>query len=258
MRTNEFGKLFDVTLTLFSIAFLLGSLGNVLAQTKTIPTASFNKVIVSPHIAVTFIEGDMESVTIESNSEPMQKMNVEVEGKTLRLYLDGAKTVTKSERMENDKQKGKQSIYKGTIVTAIVTYKNLQELSLRGEETFTCESPLIQEKFRLRIYGESHVILNEVNFNNMQVTIYGESVLELKNGSIGRQKITAYGETKVNTLGVKGTSAKITAYGEGSYRVKVSDHLKVTAYGEATVAYEGNPDVDRGIIIGEATIQRIN
>ncbi len=33
--------------------------------------------------------------------------------------------------------------------------------------------------------------------------------------------------------------------------------LKVTAYGEATVAYKGSPDVDKGIVIGEATIRRI-
>jgi hypothetical protein len=36
-----------------------------------------------------------------------------------------------------------------------------------------------------------------------------------------------------------------------------ADRLKITAYGEATVAYEGNPEVEKGIIIGEASIQKI-
>ena len=237
---------------------LLAAVNNSNAQSKTYSVESFDKVIVSPHISVTFIEGDTESVVIESISEPVQKMNVEVEGKTLRLYLDGAKMVTKSEKIEGDEWKGKRSIYKGTIATVTVTYKTLEELSLRGEETFVCKSALSMEQFRLKIYGESQVYLNEVDLDRLQTTIYGESYLELKEGRIERQKITAYGETKVNTLGVSSATAKITAYGEGSYRIKVSDRLKVTAYGEATVAYEGNPDVDKGIVIGEATIQKIN
>jgi hypothetical protein len=50
---------------------------------------------------------------------------------------------------------------------------------------------------------------------------------------------------------------KITAYGESNFRVKVSDRLKVTCYGESTINYEGNPDVDNGIIIGEAKVRKI-
>lgn len=237
--------------------FLLLLSVKTFAQVKTFEVAQFDKVIVSPHISVTFIEGDSESVAIENISEPIEKMNVEVEGKTLRLYLEGAKVVTKSEKTERDGWKGKQSIYKGTVVTAIVTYRNLSELSLRGEETFVCESPLAMKDFRLKIYGESQVYLNRVNLQNLRTTIYGESYLELKEGNIKKHKITAYGETTVNTLGVAGETAKITAYGEGSYRIKVSDRLKVTAYGEATIAYEGAPDVDKGIVIGEATIEKI-
>jgi hypothetical protein len=188
----------------------------------------------------------------------MEKINVEVEGKTLRLYLDGAKMVTKSEKMNDEEWEGKRSIYQGTVVTATVTYKNLEELSLRGEETFVCKSPLSMEKFRLKIYGESQVYLNEVDLESLRTTIYGESYLEFKKGDIGRQKNTAYGETKVNTLGVNSATVKITAYGEGSYRIKVADRLKITAYGEATVAYEGNPEVDKGIILGETSIRKIN
>jgi len=242
---------------MFAFGVFLCTIGNVSAQSKTISVAHFDKIIVSPHIQVSFVKGDIESVIIETTTVPNEKINVEVVGKTLRLYLDGAKMVTKSEKVDGDKWKGKRSIYEGTIVTAIVTYKSLEELSLRGEETFVCESQLEGEKFRLKIYGESQVYLNNVVLGTLQTTIYGESYLELKEGTIERQKIIAYGETKINTLGVSSTSVKITAYGEGSYRVKVSDKLKVTAYGEATIAYEGDPEVDKGITIGEVTIRKI-
>lgn len=229
----------------------------VLAQ-KEIVVDPFEKVIISPHIEVTFMEGTQESVTIHSSNEPLSKVTVEVVGSTLRLYLEGAKTYTDSKKIKGDHYDYKVPIYKGTVVKATVTYKNLKELSLRGAEKFICTSKIDQNEFTLKIFGESQVYFNEVQLGALSTTIYGESFLELKEGRVDNQKITAYGESKVNTLNVDCNDAKITAYGEGSYRLSVKDKLKVTAFGEATIAYEGSPEVKKGIVIGEATIQKMN
>jgi hypothetical protein len=230
----------------------------LVAQSRDIPVDPFNKVVVSPHVQVTFIKGDKESVSIEDAAVPQDKIYVEVKGKTLRIYLEGAKEVTKSKKEYKNGYKQSRSIYNGTILTVTVTYKELEELSLRGEETFVCKSPLVGDSFSLRVYGESQVYLEEVDLDQLSATVYGESYLEIRSGTITDQKYTAYGETKINTLGVSNSTTKLTAYGEGSFRVKVSDRLKITAFGEATVAYEGNPEVDKGLVIGEATIQKIN
>lgn len=243
--------------TTFIILFTLLSIQTSFAQTKTVDVDAFDKVIISPHIQVVFRQGDIETVAIESSNVSEDKINIEVNGKTLRIYLDGAKEVTKSEKTNKNGHKQTKSIYNGTVLKATVTYKNLEELSMRGEEKIVCDSPLKGEKFNLTIYGASQVYLNEVDLGYLKTIIYGESYLELKEGNLGRHKITAYGETKVNTLGVESEEAKIVAYGEGSYRLKVSDELKITAYGEATVAYEGSPKINKGIIIGEATIRKI-
>ncbi|MDT0606367.1 head GIN domain-containing protein [Croceitalea rosinachiae] len=247
---NSSAKLFILSFALLSI--------NAFGQLKKVVVDNYDKIIVSPHIAVTFIKGDSENVEVHTSTEPLDKLNIEVVGSTLRLYLDGAKTYTDGKNVNGDNYDYKVPIYKGTVITATVTYKSLKELSLRGEEKFACESIIEQSEFQLKLYGESEVYFNEVHFDNLTTTIYGESYLELKNGTIDRQKITAYGETTINTLGVKNNSTKITAFGEGSYRVAVKERLKVTAYGEATIAYEGSPEVKKGIVIGEATIQKIN
>ncbi|EAQ99917.1 head GIN domain-containing protein [Maribacter sp. HTCC2170] len=228
------------------------------AQEKTISVGHFDKVTVNPHIEATFVQGDKEQVQIESCTVSMNKVNTEIKGKTLRIYLDGAKEITKNEKVKENGYKRSKSIYNGTVLKVIITYRNLEELSLRGEEKFVCESPLNSDRFQLKIYGQSQVYLSQVDFNELQASIYGESFLEIQSGRIDRQKYTAYGETRINALGIKNNSTKIVAYGEGSYRVNVSKRLKVTAYGEATIAYKGSPDVDRGIIIGEATIQSID
>lgn len=240
------------------IALMILGASHVIAQKKTFDVGSFDEVIISPHIEVIFEKAATESVVIEDIDVSMDKLNVEVKGNTLHIYLDDAKVYTKSEKVKYDDYKGKHAIYNGTLVSAKVYYKELEELSLRGEETHKVVSPIKSEKLQLKIYGEGEVYLNEIEVQEFFATMYGESYLEVKQGNAKRQRIISYGEGDINTFGVQNTTAKVTAYGEGRVRLKVSDELKVTAYGEATVHYKGSPMVNRGIVLGEATIHQIN
>ncbi len=227
------------------------------AQTTT-TVKSFDKVIVSPHIQVTFVEGNEESVTVESNAVSNDKLNIEVKDKTLRIYLDGAKEITKNQKVYDNGYKERRSIYNGTIVKATVTYKTLRTLSVRGEETIVCSSNLTGKKFNLKIYGESHVVLNEVNLGELRTTIYGESYLDIKSGTITNQRYTTYGEGKINTLRINNNSARIIAYGESDFSLNVSDAIKITAYGEAKLQYTGNPVITKGLHFGEMHIDKID
>ncbi len=226
---------------------------------KNISVDHFDKVIVSPHIEVTFKEGTTENVRIENAKVPDHKINVRVEGKTLRIYLEGAKMVTKQKKVYDKRGwKTKKPIYPSTMVTATITYKHLKELSIRGEEVILCESPIKREDFKLKMYGESKVTVNDIQVNSLGVTMYGEGYLEIKDGMVDRQKYTVYGEGEINTLGLNNESTKITAYGEGNFRVNVSEDLRITAYGEPTIAYDGDPSINKGIVIGRATIRKMN
>ncbi len=242
----------------FIIFILLLNSGQILAQIKTFTVESFDKVIVSPHIQVYFEQGDKETVLINDITVSIEKLNIEVSGKTLHIYLDDAKYITKNETEKNNNHKIKRPIYKGTAVKATIFYKNLNELSLRGEQKFICKSALNNDKFRLIIYGESEVTLNEVKLKSLSTTIYGESILKIKKGTIGKQKITAYGESEINSLDVETESIKITVYGESEIKVNASKSIKITSYGEAEIRYSGNPEINKGIIIGDTSIEKIN
>lgn len=240
------------------IAIMVMGLQNTIAQQKTFTPGSFDEVIISPHIEVIFEKADQESVVIEDIDVSMDKLNIEVKGKTLHIYLDDAKVYTKSEKVKYDDYKGKHAIYDGTIVSAKVYYTNLEEISLRGEETHKVDSVLDGEELTLKIYGESDVYLSEIEVEEFFATIYGEAYLEVKSGTATRQKITSYGEGEINTFGVQNTRAKVVAYGEGRVKLNVTDELKVTAYGEAKIHYKGSPMLNKGLVLGEATIHQIN
>lgn len=245
-------------LSLIIAVFALLGLQNAEAQKKTFDVNSFDEVIISPHIEVIFEQADTESVVIQDIDVSMDKLNVEVKGNTLHIYLDDAKVYTKSEKVEYEDYKGKDAIYHGTVVSAKVYYKGLEEISLRGEETHKVKSPLKGEELTLKIYGESEVYLSNIEVDKFYATMYGESYLEVKEGNAARQRIISYGEGEINTFGVKNTSAKVTAYGEGRIKLNVSDDLKITAYGEASIHYKGSPMVNRGLVIGEASIHQVN
>lgn len=227
-----------------------------IAQTTTVN--HFDKVIISPYISVTFVEGNEESVTVENTTVSSDKINIEVHDNTLRIYLDGAKDIPKNKKSYENGYKEKHSIYNGTVVTATVTYKTMNELSVRGEETQVCKSLLKGDKFKLQIYGESHVYLNEVNLGELQTTIYGESFLDIKSGTIRNQRYTVYGESKINSLGINSSTTKITAYGEANFRLNVSDEIKITAFGETSLEYKGNPVINKGLHFWEIQIAKID
>ncbi|WP_026449600.1 head GIN domain-containing protein [Aequorivita capsosiphonis] len=221
------------------------------------PVEHFDKVIISPHIQVTLVQGSKETVTIEDNKVSNDKLNIEVNGKTLRIYLKDAKEVTKDTTLTENGMKMKRSIYKGTIVTATMTYKTLNDISVRGEETLVCNSLLKGNNFNLKIYGESHIYLNEVNLKKLQATIYGESVLEIKSGTIQNQKFTAYDESKVEALAIDSEETKITAYGEAEFKINASKKIRITSYGEASLQYSGDAEINKGLNVGGLKIRKI-
>lgn len=241
----------------FTVLAFVVVVGGIQAQEKTYTVKSFDKLIVSPHIEVNLVEGTDESVVVDNAKVAFDKINVEVEGRTLRIYLDGAKVVTKSERVSSNNWRGKRSLYNGTMATVTVTYRKLESLSIRGEEIVRCNNLLTADDFKMSLYGAAKVYFDSVSIDELTVAIYGSSYLEISEGNIARQVFRAYGESEVNTVGMNADETKITAYGESNFRVKVSDRLKVTCYGETNVSYSGNPEVDMGLIIGEAKITKI-
>lgn len=228
------------------------------AQVKTFEVDSFNEVIINPHIETVFEASDEERVVIEFIDVDMDKLNVETSGNTLEIYLDDARIYTKSEKVKKGDHKYKSHVYDGTKVKAKIYYKDLSLVSLRGEERHELLSILKGEAFKLNIYGESEVFVNGLDLEEFKTNMYGEAYLKVAGGSAQSQKVVCYGEGHVNTLAVNNRNAKVTAYGEADVKLNVSESLKVTAYGEADIHYRGNPEIQKGVILGDASIQKMN
>jgi hypothetical protein len=226
---------------------------------QTGPVGHFHKVIVSPYIRVVFVRGDAESISIDHCLVDSNKLHVEVQGGTLRLYLDGAKDLPHNQQdYENNGNQQNHRLYPEHAVIATVVYRNLDALSLRGEETFLVRSPLLARKFHLRLYGGSTITLTEVHIAKMHTTMYGETSVDMKAGVVNQQYFTCYGEGKINTTAITGQEAKMTTFGDAEFRVNVSDLIRITSFGDAKICYKGNPEIVKGIHFGGVEVQKVD
>jgi len=237
--------------TIFVVSSLFA--GTFTAGAQAISVDHFNKVIISPYIQVVFVRGETESVTVNELLADSSKLHVDVRGATLRIYLEGAKDIPYYEKSYN-----RNGLYPRHAVVATVTYRALKTLSLRGEETHVCQSPLTANKFALRVYGASTVVFKEMRVRQLHAVIYGESSLEIQSGRVEEQHFTCYGEGKINTTAIVGRTGKITSFGEAEFRMNVSDRIKITAFGDAKLRYMGNPDIVKGIHIGDVDLRKID
>jgi hypothetical protein len=236
-----------------AVGLLIVTTGNLYSQTIT--TGSFHKVIVSPFIEATFIQGEEERVVINHSVVDPDKLHVETKNGTLRVYLEGAKEIPRNSR---DNSGNSHDLYPAHAVIATIFYKNLDALSLRGEEQFTVTSPLSAGHFSLTLYGESAVNFAEVHINDLHTVLYGESSVEIQSGSVNKQSYTCYGEGRVNSTAISGEEAKLTAYGEAEFHMNVSERIKITSFGEAKLRYKGNPQLVKGIHVGEVDVAKLD
>jgi hypothetical protein len=210
---------------------------------------------VSPYIEATFVQDNHERVDINHSVVDTKKLHVETSNGVLRVYLDGAKEIPRDSR--ENKRSGRP-LYPNRAITVTIYYKTLNSLSLRGEERFECISPLSTPHFTLKLYGEPDVSFAKVDFDDLQATIYGEGSLHIQAGSINKQSYTCYGEGNVNTTSITGSEAKLTAYGETNFSLNVSDRIRITSFGEASLRYKGNPQIVKGLHFGEVDVARLD
>jgi hypothetical protein len=241
--------------TLLLAVICIGAVSVSLAQEISRELKSFNRIIVSPKVNLILEQGDQESIRLTYSNVDADKINIRVQGNTLRVYLDDAKVTEKTYRVSSHEKRG---IYHDVSVTAYVTYKELEHLEIRGNQELTCNGPLTAERFTLRAYGENDINLASLKTEYLRTSLHGENDLKIKAGKAEYQKYNLYGVNKIDTQDLKSFSATATIFGESKIKLNTQDNLKVNAFGESQVSYNGNANVNKGLIFGQAQITKLN
>lgn len=240
---------------LLLVAFFAFAAQSVSAQEIIKDLKSFSKIVVSPKINLILEQGDQEHIRLTYANVDEGKINIKVKGNTLRVYLDDAKVAEKSYKSNRNE---KQSLYHDAVVTAYVTYKEIEHLEIRGNQELTCNGPLKAERFTLKAYGENDINLASLKTEYLRTSLYGDNDLKIKSGKAEYQKYRLFGDNKIDTQDLKSFSATTTIFGESKIKLNTQDNLKVNAFGESQVSYNGNASVNKGLIFGKAQITKLN
>lgn len=240
---------------LAAVVLITLALPTSFAQEITRDLKSFKKIIVSPRINLILEQGENESIRLTHSNVNADKINIKVQGNTLRIYLEDAKVTEKMYRTNGNQ---KRSIYHDASVTAFVTYKELEHLEIRGNSELTCNGPLSAERFTLKAYGENNINLASLRTEYLRTSLFGDNDLNIKAGKAEYQKYKLFGENKIDTQDLKSFSATTTIFGESRIKLNTQDNLKVNAFGESHVSYNGNASVNKGLIFGKAQITKLS
>jgi len=242
--------------TLFALSLLVTLASfSVTAQEINRELRSFRKIVVSPKINLILEKGDQETIRLVYNNVSPDKINIEVEGHTLKIYLDEAKVTEKTVRLNSGERR---SVYHDASLTAYVTYEELEHLEIRGNQELTCNSPILAERFTLKAYGENDIHLSSVNTEYMRTSLYGGNDLHIEGGKAEFQKYKLFGDNKIDTQQLKSYSATANSFGESRIKLSTQDQLRVNAFGESQISYNGEANVNKGLIFGHTRINKMN
>lgn len=215
----------------------------------------FSKIIASPRINVVLQKGEHESIRLVYKDVSKGLINIEVRGKTLRIYLDHARKIEKMSPYKSN-YGSRRSMYNGVTITAYVTYKYIEEVEIRGSQEVVCNDAIEADEFHLRAYGDNQITLASLKTEFFKATLYGQNALTIKKGKAIEQKYRLFGENKIDTKDMRSAFATASIFGEGRVNLNTTENLRVDSFGEPTIYVNGGGHVDRRLIFGRTSIHQ--
>ncbi len=229
------------------------------AQTLAKDLPRFDRVTVSPLITLVLEPGDQERVRLEYSGVAPEKINYEVHGKTLRIYLEDARYAVREQKYWRDGREHRRPAYDRSVhVTAYVTYKQLRSIEKRGEENVTCKGPLAGNRCTVRLFGEIDAELESVTARRFKAAMFGENSLRIALGSAARQRYRSFGENTVDTRNVAGSITSTSTFGDSHLRLNASEEMRVTTFGESDVLFTGGGQLSKRLVFGETSVGKLD
>ncbi|MBX2896004.1 MAG: DUF2807 domain-containing protein [Cyclobacteriaceae bacterium] len=215
----------------------------------------FNKITISPKIHLVLTQGERESIKLTYSNINLGQINITVEGEKLRVYLDDARIVDKREIYDDH---GKRSIYHDATVTAHITFRDLRLLEIRGDQDVTVNQIVDVDHLLIRAYGSADITIDSLQARSLKVVAYGENRIKFKAGTAGTQRYVLYGENRIDSRNLNGHNISSSICGEGRLNVNASDEVRINAIGEPEINVSGTSFINKGLVIGRASILKEN
>jgi hypothetical protein len=203
------------------------------------PVSPFETLEFTGSGEVTIVQGDRDSVTIETDDNILPLIRTDNKGHSLRIGL--AKDT---------------SIRPSRPIQYTVTVRSLSEIRASGSCAFTIDD-FEADKLTIKVAGSSNVSLGRIRVPKLSVSLSGSSTVEA-DGTSEKLKFDVSGSGKIHGFDLKAHAVEIAISGSASAEVSPRDSLDVRISGNGDVKYRGDPKHVKQSISGWGHVGKVD
>ena len=192
--------------------------------TESRDASNFDRVSLGGSGKVILIQGETESLTIETDRNVMRYVTSEVRGGTLVL---GTKI---------------GAIVRPTRLRFTVSVKDLAGLTVSGSGDITAER-VDTERLQIKVSGSGDLRIDALTAQEVAVRISGSGDVELA-GEVTEQEVTISGSGKYRSGDLRSETVALTISGAGDATLWTTESLDARLTGSGSASYYGNPRTD--------------
>jgi len=209
--------------------------GNGKIAKREMSMPEINSVNLSISADVILVDDSTGTVTIEGESNLIEVIVLERNGKTLTIKSDNCLSSNKS-------------------ITIYVPIQVVASLQVNGSGNFKSEDKLAATDLELGINGSGNIDI-EVDAGNVSSEINGSGDIILK-GASKSHKIEVNGSGNIEAENFPTGDIRILINGSGDCKVMATTALALKIRGSGSVYYSGNPDISSDIK-GSGSVEKI-
>lgn len=210
--------------------------GNGTVTTEKINTKDYEEIEVSGPFEVILVKGNEGEITVETDENLHEILDVEVVGNSLKIAIQQGKEIKK---------------YKELIVKVPVTH--VDEISLTGSGDIRSKLDLESERMDVKLTGSGDIEL-ELECNTLTSTLTGSGDIVLSGTTIDADyTLTGSGDYSCFNMKAKNVDAVIS--GSGDIELYAEGRLSAYVSGSGDIAYKGNPKNQKANVAGSGSIE---
>jgi hypothetical protein len=183
----------------------------------------FDRVTLTGSGDVTLIQGERESLTVETDDNVMPYITTRVSGGTLTLGTKSGVSVSP------------------TRLRFTLTVVDLEGITIAGSGNVTMER-LDADRIEVKITGSGNVRIDGLEADRANVEVTGSGNVELA-GTVNELEITVSGSGNYIGEDLRSETASIKVTGSGNATVWATESLDVKMTGSGSARYYGTPQV---------------
>ncbi len=200
--------------------------GNGKMATRTAKFTEITAINLSVSADVKFVDDSSGIVKIEGESNIIEAVILEQQGKKLRITSEPCFSTHRN-------------------LTITIPMKLVTELQISGSGSIKSETKMAASDLELSINGSGDIDL-DVDATNVLSEINGSGNITLK-GAAQRHKIEVNGSGNMEAVNFPTGNVGISVNGSGDCKVMATTALSIVVRGSGNVYYSGNPDISSDI-----------